>query len=62
MSLSALAGVCNPGTMSLPLTCNAGALGLAVGEDVNVQLWYRDPTGGGGGEARFSNAIFYTLQ
>jgi len=33
-----------------------------VGDDVNVQLWYRDPTAANGGNANLSNAIFYTVQ
>jgi len=33
-----------------------------VGQDVNVQLWYRDPLPGNGGNANFSNAVFYTVQ
>jgi hypothetical protein len=53
-------GVCNFGPMSTAPACNGGALGIAVGEDVNVQLWYRDP--GAAGNANFSNAIFYTVQ
>ncbi len=53
-------GTCNLGVMSLDLDCNGGVLGLAVGEDVNVQFWYRDP--GSPGDAGFSNAIFYTVQ
>jgi hypothetical protein len=53
-------GVCNAGPMSTAPGCSAGALGIAVGEDVNVQLWYRDP--GAAGNANFSNAIFYTVQ
>ena len=57
--LAGLAG-CNTGTMSLAVNCNGGALGISVGEDVNVQLWHRDPTAPG--TANFSNAIFYTVQ
>jgi hypothetical protein len=56
----ALAGVCNSGNLSTAVNCNAGALGIAVGQDVNVQLWYRDP--GAVGDADFSNAAFYTVQ
>jgi hypothetical protein len=61
VTLFTLSGVCNPGVLSLPIDCSSGALGLAVGEDVNVQLWYRDPAPSGS-QARFSNAIFYTIQ
>jgi hypothetical protein len=57
--LAAAAG-CNAGPMTLSVNCSAGALGIAVGEDVNVQLWHRDPPAGG--TADFSNAIFYTVQ
>jgi hypothetical protein len=57
--LAASAG-CNTGTMNVAVNCNAGALGVNVGEDVNVQLWHRDPTAAG--TADFSNAIFYTVQ
>jgi hypothetical protein len=57
---NAQAGVCNPGPMTTSVNCGGGALGIAVGEDVNAQLWYRDP--GAGGNANFSNAIFYTVQ
>jgi hypothetical protein len=53
-------GLCNPGPMTTAPACNGGALGIAVGEDVNVQLWYRDP--GSAGDANLSNAIFYTVQ
>jgi hypothetical protein len=56
----ALPGVCNSGFMSLPLSPAAAPLGLAVGEDVNVQLWYRDPAPPA--NSRLSNAIHYTLQ
>jgi len=48
------------GVLSLLVNCNAGALGVAVGEDVNVQCWYRDPPNPG--TANFTNAIFYTVQ
>lgn len=58
----AVGGVCNVGPMTTAVNCSGGALGIAVGEDVNVQLWYRDPKGGAGGDANFSNAIFYTVQ
>jgi hypothetical protein len=58
----AVGGVCNTGPMTTELDCGGGALGLAVGEDVNVQLWYRDPLASSGGNANFSNALFYTLQ
>jgi hypothetical protein len=54
-------GVCNSGAMTTAANCNGGALGLAVGEDVNVQLWYRDPMASSPGNANFSNAVFYTL-
>ncbi|MDH4148164.1 MAG: DNRLRE domain-containing protein [Acidimicrobiia bacterium] len=54
-------GVCNPGPMTTDLSCNGGALGISVGDDVNVQLWYRDPTAANAGNANFSNAIFYTV-
>ena len=55
-------GVCNAGPMTTDVNCNGGALGITVGEDVNVQLWYRDPTPANSGNANFSNAIFYTVQ
>jgi len=55
-------GVCNAGPMTTVVNCNSGALGIAVGDDVNVQLWYRDPTAANGGNANLSNAIFYTVQ
>jgi hypothetical protein len=57
-----LAGVagCNTGTMNVAVNCNGGALGIVAGEDVNVQLWHRDPAAAG--TADFSNAIFYTAQ
>jgi hypothetical protein len=58
----ALGGVCNVGPMTTAVNCSGGALGIAVGDDVNVQLWYRDPKGAAGGDANFSNAIFYTVQ
>jgi hypothetical protein len=58
---SAQPGVCNAGPMTTSVNCNAGALGIVAGEDVNVQLWYRDPTPGGNA-ANFSNAVFYTAQ
>ena len=48
------------GSFSLEADCNGGALGLAVGEGVNVQCWYRDPPNAG--TANYTNAIFYTLQ
>jgi hypothetical protein len=57
--ISAAAG-CNAGPMTTAVNCNGGALGITVGEDVNVQLWHRDP--GAAGTANFSNAIFYTVQ
>jgi hypothetical protein len=47
------------GTFSTAVNCNAGALGIAVGEDVNVQCWYRDPPNVA--NANFTNAIFYTV-
>ena len=56
----AMAGVCNAGNLSTAVNCSGGALGINVGDDVNVQLWYRDP--GSVGDANFSNAIFYTVQ
>jgi hypothetical protein len=55
-------GVCNSGPMTVAVDCNGGALGIAVGEDVNVQLWYRDPKHGEHGNANLSNAVFYTVQ
>ncbi|HVS18896.1 MAG TPA: DNRLRE domain-containing protein [Planctomycetota bacterium] len=58
----AQAGVCNAGPITTELACNGGALGIAVGDDINVQLWYRDPTAANSGNASFSNAIFYTVQ
>jgi len=48
--------------MNVAINCNGGALGIVVGEDVNAQLWYRDPTSANPGNANFSNAIFYTVQ
>jgi hypothetical protein len=48
------------GTFSLPVNCNGGALGIAVGEDVNAQCWYRDPPNPAA--ANLTNAIFYTVQ
>jgi len=57
--LAASAG-CNTGTMNVAVGCNGGALGIVAGEDVNVQLWHRDPPAPG--TANFSNAIFYTVQ
>jgi hypothetical protein len=60
--VGALGGVCNLGPMTTAVNCSGGALGIAVGDDVNVQLWYRDPLGASGGNANFSNAIFYTVQ
>lgn len=53
-----LPGVCNVGPANLALSC--GPLGISVGEDVNVQFWFRD--GGAPGDADFSNAIFYTVE
>jgi hypothetical protein len=58
--LGAQAGVCNVGPMTTAVNCNGGALGIAVGEDVNVQFWYRDP--GAVGNANFSGGVFYTVQ
>jgi hypothetical protein len=46
--------------MDVNVNCNGGALGITAGEDVNVQLWHRDPTASG--TADFSNAVFYTAQ
>jgi hypothetical protein len=57
--ISAVAG-CNAGPMTTAVNCNGGALGITVGEDVNAQLWHRDPFAAG--TANFSNAIFYTVQ
>lgn len=51
---------CNAGPMDTALSCNQGALGIAVGDDVNVQFWYRDPNAIG--VSNLSNAIFYTVQ
>ena len=48
------------GTLALPINCNAGALGLAVGDDVNLQGWYRDPPLILA--SNFTDAIFYTIQ
>lgn len=56
----ALAGTCNAGPMETSLNCNRGVLGIAVGEDVNVQFWYRDPESSG--LSNLSNAIFYTVR
>ena len=58
--VGAQAGICNAGPMTTAVACNGGALGIAVGEDVNVQLWYRDP--GAAGNANLSNALYYTVQ
>jgi hypothetical protein len=44
----------------MPINCNAGALGINIGEDVNVQCWYRDPPNLC--LSNFTNAIFYTVQ
>jgi hypothetical protein len=57
----AIGGYCNIGTMDFAV----GSLmtpPVAVGEDVNVQLWYRDPTPALAGNANLSNAVFYTVQ
>ncbi|HVS19312.1 MAG TPA: FG-GAP repeat protein [Planctomycetota bacterium] len=62
VSLSTTSGLCNTGVLTLDTNCNGGALGLSVGEDVNVQLWFRDPTTQNFGQSRASNAIYYTLQ
>lgn len=48
------------GTISLPINCSAGALGLSVGDDVNVQGWYRDPPLVLA--SNFTDAIYYTIQ
>jgi hypothetical protein len=58
--VGAQAGACNFGPMTTAVNCNGGALGIDVGEDVNVQLWYRDP--GAVGNADFSNAVYYAVQ
>jgi len=55
-------GVCNAVPMTTAVSCSSQALGLALGEDVNVQFWYRDPTAANPGNANLSNALFYTLQ
>jgi hypothetical protein len=55
-------GTCGSGIMRLALDCGANALGIAVGDDVNVQLWYRDPMPAVPDNANFSNAVFYTVQ
>jgi hypothetical protein len=52
------------GTFSYDLTANFAALqandpNLAIGNDINVQGWYRDPPAPA--TANFTNAIFYTL-
>jgi hypothetical protein len=47
------------GQFNVAVNCNSGALGVAVGEDVNVQCWYRDPPNVA--NANFTNAIFYTV-
>jgi hypothetical protein len=57
--ISAAVG-CNAVPMTTAVNCNGGALGITVGEDVNVQFWHRDPAAAG--TANFSNAIFYTVQ
>lgn len=59
---SAQPGVCNPGPILTAMACNGGALGLVVGEDVNVQFWYRDPGPGTGYNSNLTNALFYTLR
>lgn len=55
-------GVCNPGPIQTAMACNGGALGLAVGEDVNVQFWYRDSVPGSPANSNLTNALFYTLR
>ena len=57
----AVGGVCNAGPMSLAVS-SITAPPVAVGEDVNVQLWHRDPTPTDAGNANFSNAVHYTVQ
>lgn len=59
---SAQPGVCNPGPIQTAMACNGGALGLAVGEDVNVQFWYRDPIPTNAANSNLTNALFYTLR
>jgi hypothetical protein len=58
----ALAATCNAGPMETALNCNQGALGIAVGEDVNVQFWYRDPSAVAPGNSNLSNAVYYTVR
>jgi hypothetical protein len=55
-------GICNPGPLTLGPDCIADGLGISVGDDVNVQLWYRDPIPDVPGGAGFSNAVYYTAQ
>lgn len=47
-------------SISLPINCNAGALGINVGDDVNVQCWYRDKAVFA--SASFTHAMWYTVQ
>jgi hypothetical protein len=53
-------GVCNTGALNLPVNSTTTPA-VQVGDDVNVQLWYRDPTPANSGNANFSNAVFYTV-
>ena len=57
--LAGTANSCGNAFGAFSPACNANALGLAAGEDVNVQGWYRDPQVGPEG-ANLSNAIFFT--
>jgi hypothetical protein len=58
--IGAQGGICNTGTMDLPVNATTTPP-VQVGQDVNVQLWYRDPTPALPGNANFSNAVFYTV-
>jgi hypothetical protein len=57
------AGVCNTGVMTRNMNNLGSTSGatLAVGEDFNAMLWYRDPLPANSGNANFSNAIFGTV-
>jgi hypothetical protein len=60
--LFTLPGQCNGGAMETEVDCNGGALGIQVGEDVNVQFWYRDPSAIAPGNSNLSNAVYYTVR
>jgi hypothetical protein len=59
LNYSGTANTC-VGSFTLPINCNAGALGISVGDDVNVQCWYRDPPTPT--TALFTHAVYYTVQ